>query len=311
MHKSILILSNKSSGSSAVQRLLSQAADLKCIEKTRHFQNESLYWTKAASALGLPQVNMLDSEVPIPPAQAKTDLIALLRDNVSNCQLPVPSQPLEPTFIFEGWRRLCEQYQPIFLEKSPHHLLQSSALSLIVSCMEQLEGQVEFLLIGLVRNPMDVLYSAFRRWGTPPEKLQYEWLTAYENLRDLAMTVGDRNPTSPFNPNPNGRLVTIRYEDLANSLSPLAPVFDFCKTGPSVTAQPLNRHSLLKWQQDSFFGFTLAPEVIDLAQAYGYHTTELFNTPSPLWPPYRSSLRSIHQSTRWAKAAYLQWNPPQ
>ena len=306
MHKSILILSNKSSGSSAVQRLLAQAADLKCVEKTRHFQNESLYWTKAASLLNLPQVDMLDSEVPIPRRQAKDDLITLLQDNVPDYQAPDNDQSL----IFDGWHQLCEQYQPIFLEKSPHHLLQSSALSLIVSCMEKLEGQVDFLLIGLVRNPMDVLYSAFRRWKTPPEKLQYEWLTAYENLRDLAMDLGDRNPNTPFKYNPNGRLVTIRYEDLAGSLDPLAPVFDFCETQPNADAKSLNRKSLLKWQQDTLFGFTLAPDVLALAQTYGYDTRELVNAASPLWPLYRTSMRRAYRSLRWAKDAYLTLNPP-
>lgn len=306
MHKSILILSNKSSGSSAVQKLLAQAADLKCVEKTRHFQNESLYWTKAASILGLPQIDMLDSEVPISPPQAKADLIALLQENLPNYQVPADEQAL----IFDGWRQLCEQYQPIFLEKSPHHLLQMSALSLIVSCMEKLAGQVDFLLIGLVRNPMDVMYSAFRRWKTPPEQLQYEWLTAYENLRKLAVELGDRNPNSPFNPNPNGQLVTIRYEDLADSLAPLAPVFDFCETSPSPDAQRLNRNSLLKWQQDSLFGFNLAPEVIELANAYGYSEADLLNKSSALWPLYRDAQRGIHRNTRWMKNLYLQINPP-
>ena len=306
MAKSILILSNKSSGSSALQRLLAQAADLKCVEKTRHFQNESLYWTKAASVLNLPQIDMLDSEVPIAQAAARQDLLTLLQENVSGYEPPVDDDAL----VFDGWRQLCEQYQPIFLEKSPHHLLQSSALSLIVDCMKKLEGQVDFLLIGLVRNPMDVLYSAFRRWKTSPEKLQYEWLTAYSNLRELAVELGDRNPNSPFNHNPAGRLVTIRYEDLADSLAPLFPIFDFCETAPSSEAKRLNRNSLLKWQQDSLFGFTLAPEVIELAKAYGYTDSDLINKPSPLWPLYQSSLRKAHKSTRWAKALYLRVKPP-
>jgi len=289
-----------------VQRLLAQAADLKCVEKTRHFQNESLYWTKAASVLNLPQIDMLDSEVPIAPAAAREDLLTLLRENVPGYKLVGDDK----TLIFEGWRQLCQQYQPIFLEKSPHHLLQSSALSLIVECMDALAGQVDFLLIGLVRNPMDVLYSAFRRWKTPPEKLQYEWLTAYENLRELAVVLGDRNPNSPFTHSPTGHLVTIRYEDLAGSLKPLEPVFDFCETPPSPDAKSLNRNSLLKWQQDSLYGFTLAPEVMDLAKAYGYRAPELTNSATPLWPTYQATLRGAHQSTRWLKDAYLRLNPP-
>ena len=282
--KSILLLSNKSSGSSAVQRLLAQAADLKYVEKTRHFENESLYWTKAASVLDLPQQDMLDSEVPIPPARARQDLIDLLRDNVPGYQPPTGDRDL----IFEGWRQLSERYAPIFLEKSPHHLLQWSALSLIGEAMERLEGRVDFLLVGLVRNPLDTLYSAFRRWQTPPEKLQYEWLKAYTNLRQLEKQLGDR-------------LVTVRYEDLTVSLAPLARVFDFCETAPDPHTAPLNRRSLLKWQQDPLFGFVLAPEVRRLAQSYGYTEAELTNHPSQIWPLYRDVSRSLYRSARWAR----------
>lgn len=289
MSKSILILSNKSSGSSAVQRLLAQAAHLKCVEKTRHYENESLYWVKAASILKRPQQNMLDSEVPIPQAAARQDLIQLLSDNLPNYTPPNDDR----TLIFEGWRHLCDRYEPVFLEKSPHHLLQWSALELIVECMERLENQVDFLLVGLVRNPLDTLYSAFRRWKTPPEALQYEWLKAYSNLRLLAEQVGDR-------------LVIVRYEDLATSLAPLDPVFKFCGTPPAPDARCLNRKSLLKWQEDPYFAFLLAPEVIELAQDYGYTTAQLTNSPWRFWPQYRDLARSAHQSTRWAKTLYFQ-----
>jgi hypothetical protein len=294
MTRSILILSNKSSGSSAVQRLLAQAIDLKCLKKTRHFENESLYWTKAASALNLPQHNMLDSEVPISPEIARQDLVQLLKDNLATDKLTLPTaeQPLDRAFIFESWQSLCEQFAPTLLEKSPHHLLQWSALTLIMECMAYLEGKVDFLLLGLVRNPMDTLYSAFRRWRTPPEALQYEWLSAYSNLRKLSEHLGDR-------------VVIVRYEDLVTSLDPLAPVFEFCGAAPSADARCLNRHSLLKWQQDPDFGFVLAPEVNKLARSYGYSEKELANTPKRFWPLYRDLSRSLYQHTRWGKDLYF------
>lgn len=288
MNKCILILSNKSSGSSAVQRLLAQAVDLKYIEKTRHFENESLYWTKAASVLQLSQRNMLDSEVPLKPGAAKQDLLKLLIDNVPGYLPPMGDRAL----IFEGWRLLCDRYSPIFLEKSPHHLLQESALNLIAEAIEQLQGEVEFLLIGLVRNPMDVMYSAFRRWRTPPEILQYEWLVAYENLRKLKERLGDR-------------VVIIRYEDLVTSLEPLAPVFDFCEAKTNENSQTLRAGSLLKWRGDRTFGFTLAPEVYELAQSYGYTDAELTHGSLLLWPLYRNAVRSTYLSLRWAKQLYF------
>ena len=296
MAKSVLILSNKSSGSSAVQRLLAQAVEMKCVEKTRHFENESLYWTKAASVLNLPQQGMLDSEVPIPQAAAREDLMTLLRENLLSYEQPADDRAL----VFDGWRQLCEQYEPIFLEKSPHHLLQWSALSLIIECIEQLDGEVDFLLVGLVRNPMDTLYSAFRRWKTPPEALQYEWLRAYQNLQELSKQLGEYSVD-----NPSGKIVIVRYEDLAISLAPLAPIFDFCSSVPSSQAKCLNGKSLLKWQQDSLFGFSLAPEVTALAMDYGYSDDELANASSWLWPLYRNLLRGVYVRSRWMKSIYL------
>ena len=290
MKKCILILSNKSSGSSAVQRLLAQAADLKCVENTRHFENETLYWTKAASLLQLPQRDMLDSEVPIAPDDAKQDLLKLLADNVPDYIPPMGDRAL----IFDGWRQLCDRYSPIFLEKSPHHLLQTSALDLIIEAIEQLQGEVDFLLVGLVRNPMDVMYSAFRRWRTSPEALQDEWLVAYENLRNLKEKLSNR-------------VIIVRYEDLVNSLEPLAPVFDFCETTVGENLETLKEGSLLKWKGDRTFGFTLAPEVYELATAYGYTNAQLTNEPWQFWPLYQSAARLTHQNLRWAKQIYLKF----
>ena len=83
-HKNIIILSEKSSGSSACQNLLTKLGKVQHVSKTRHYQNETLYWTKAASILDLPQVKMVDSEVPIEPEKAKTALILLLKENLDH-----------------------------------------------------------------------------------------------------------------------------------------------------------------------------------------------------------------------------------
>ena len=63
--KCIIILSSKSSGSSALQYYLSKYINVNHIRYTRHYEHETLYWTKVASALGILQKNMLNSEVPI------------------------------------------------------------------------------------------------------------------------------------------------------------------------------------------------------------------------------------------------------
>ena len=63
--------------------------------------------------------------------------------------------------------------------------------------------EIDFRFVGLVRNPMDVLYSAWTRWRTRPETLQHHWSLAYENLANLRGHVGSR-------------LFVVRYEDLAS-----------------------------------------------------------------------------------------------
>lgn len=279
--KCIIILSEKSSGSSACQNLLAKFAEIKYVSKTRHFENETLYWTKAASILGLPQLNMIDSEVPIEREKAKTDLITLLGDNLKNYSPPHNNREL----ILGGWKLLCEKHTPIFLEKSPHHLYQWSALELIIECMQSL-NDTDFLLIGLIRNPLDTIYSQFKRWKTRPERLQYQWLIAYQNLLKLKNIIAEK-------------LVVVRYEDMVRSLSYLKPVFDFCNvTISDADRNYFHQKSISKWKNDKSFGFTLSDEVIALAQSYGYQTEDLINRSSVLWPIYREFGRALYKSTR-------------
>jgi hypothetical protein len=281
MKKCIVILSNKSSGSSACQKMLAKYAGANVVGKTPHYQNETLYWTKAASILGMPQAKMLDSNVPYSPERSYQELVELLKDNLGSYD--PPSDLLQ--LIFNGWALLCDKYAPIFLEKSPHHLYQWSSLELIIDCIDALKGRVDFLLIGLIRNPMDVLYSAFRRWRTPPEKLQYEWLVAYKNLLKLKDILGDK-------------LIVIRYEDIIHSISYMKPVFDFCGVSEEdldLEDEFLHQKSLLGWRDHRFYGFKLAEEVFQLAIDFGYSERDLLNESKLFWPIYKNALRQSYQ----------------
>ena len=288
-NKSLIILSEKSSGSSACQNLLAQFAGPRYVRKTRHFQNETLYWTKAASILGMPQSPMVDSEVPIATDKARVDLLELLSENIPGYQRP----PDDREMIMEGWRLLCEEYGPLFLEKSPHHLSQWSAIELILECIEE-NQDVDFLLIGLVRNPLETIYSQFNRWKSPTRRVESQWITAYRNLLRLKKIVGDR-------------LVVIRYEDLISSLRPLAPVFDFCGADPDSSAdQYLHARSVSRAQTDPRFHFAPSNETIKLAQEYGYAESEIVNQTHSFWPIQERSLRMaylVEKSLRtWLRA---------
>ena len=283
MSKCLIILSHKSCGSSVCLRLITNLAGARTVAKTRHFENETLYWTKAASLLERPQLPMHDSEVPLPGRVARQELIRLLGDNVSNYSPPIDNAEL----VFEGWRALCSEYQPIFVEKSPHHLYQRACLELIIECMQRFPD-IAFHFVGLVRNPMDVVYSQWQRWRGLPERIQAEWLIAYQNLLEIRETLGER-------------LTVVRYEDLVADVRALGAVLDFLGTDPNLLqASALHRRSVAKWRGARAFGFALAPEVAALGRAYGYQEEDLPTRSDYAWawPLLRTTLRGSHRLVR-------------
>ncbi len=254
----IVILSDKSSGSSALQEYLVRFAGGRHVEKTRHHEHETLYWTKAASLLARPQEKMLDSEVPLAPEQARADLLALLHDNLGAAPSPSDLRDL----VFRGWRALCERFAPLFVEKSPHHLHQWSALELLRECMDA-SPEIGFLAIGIVRNPIDVVYSSWRRWGAAPEPNQHEWLRAARNLQRLAGVMGSQ-------------LVVLRYEDAIRDPEQLDFVHAFAGVPrPPESRRFLHADSIQKWRRDPEFRLDLAAPVRALAHELGYRPEEL------------------------------------
>jgi len=279
--KCIILLSEKSSGSSACQNLLSKFSNISTVRRTRHFENETLYWTKAASILEMPQLDMLDSEVPIPRDQARSDLIRLLTDNLDNYAAPQDDHEL----IFDGWKRLCQQFGPIFLEKSPHHLCQWSSIELMLEA-KALLPDVEFLFIGLVRNPMDTLYSQFARWRARPEHLQQQWAAAYRNLLRLKQLLGDE-------------LVIVRYEDMVSSLNSLQPVLAFCNSSvDDADKSYLHKKSLSKWRKDRLYGFMLSHDAQLVAEQFGYDGESVLNTRNRFWPVWREAARAAYYAAQ-------------
>jgi Sulfotransferase family len=277
--KCILILSAKSSGSSALQALLCEFSNGRHVRHTRHAEYETLYWTKAASILRLPQVHLPDSEVPIPPEPALLDLHTLLKQNVPGIVLPADNRQL----IFEGWRALCMAHAPVYVEKSPHHLHQWSCLQLMIDASRCLPD-VDFHFIGLVRNPMDVVYSAWSRWRLPPEAFQHHWRTAYENLERLQQLVGNR-------------LTTVRYEDFAGARQTASLLLH--RLGMDVMPgadQFIHGHSRSQWRTDPGFGFRLDDKVLGVAIRFGYAEDEIVNQRRLTWPIRRTASRVLHRT---------------
>jgi len=277
----IIILSERSSGSSALQNYLVKFAGAQHAITHRHFENETLYWTKAASILGLPQFKMVDSRVPFGPQEAKQDLLNLLYENLPNFQPPADDLNL----IMEGWRQLAWHYAPLFVEKSPHHLCEWSALELILRAQQELDD-LDFLVIGLVRNPLDTIYSHYQRWKSIPARVEKQWIRSYTNLLRFQEALPEHT-------------VILCYEDMVSQPEALAPILRFCGVSSNIEAQTyFHSRSVQKWKTDRFFGFALSDECHQLALRYGYQPEELQSNRNALAPVYHTLLHAAYHMAR-------------
>jgi hypothetical protein len=270
----MFILSTRSSGSSALQRRIAEVSQARSVAYSRHVNSdgdgrsviETLYWTKAASVLGMPQLSMPHSEVPIARRRARRDLEEFLRHN----GIVVDGFPASVESIFTAWDRLCLAQGPVLIEKSPHHLYQPAAIDL----MERYAAwttTVEVRFVGLVRNPMDVLYSSWRRFGIPPHEEEVHWRRAYDDL----LALKDRHPRS---------VSVIRYEDLVSDETVLGPLLGAQFSTPSGAASSgFHGRSLLKWRADAGYRFAIADATRQLAHRFGYADAELWNTRAGPW----------------------------
>jgi hypothetical protein len=283
----IVILSAKCSGSTAVHRALERAPGIGSAPWTEHEELETLYWTKAASVLGRHQEPMVESTVPYPADVARRSLDRFLAENGVQ---PLSAHPDEAELI-DRWIELRRRHEPCFLEKSPHHLRQPAALELLADAMERDDG-CRYLVVALIRNPLDVVYSAWRRFRYRPEAYQWEWKATYDNLGHAARLYGDR-------------FVQLRYEDVvAGDTDLFDRVAALVGIDPSTWADNGGLHagSLGRFSTEPGFGFSLDPEVVRAARVHGYSDEQLRNPQaSRTWPLRREALR-IKRRLKQARA---------
>jgi len=118
--KCLMILSDKSSGSSILMQELAKNPDFKKIQPGK-FHDESKYWMYANAILNPnSQPEMRYSyEFPISRENAIKSLNKLMRKSGLDYNFDNKSKKSD---FFNGWLKLCQKYQPIFLEKSPHYI---------------------------------------------------------------------------------------------------------------------------------------------------------------------------------------------
>ncbi len=268
--RAVFILSAKSSGSSALQKGIAALSGARTLPHTPHFENETLYWTKAASVLRLHQFRLPNSEVPMPAAKASLQLHRLLCANLPEFSGPLVTE----TDLFDAWSQLVRRYRPTLVEKSPHHLYQPAVLALMERYADAARD-ISVSFIGLVRNPIATMYSSWRRFGTSPYVEEPHWIRAYRSLAALAQ----RRPDL---------LTVVRYEDLVISDEAAAVALRLTHAPDRPMHQTAFRAtSVQKWKSDPKFGYQPSAEAIALANAYGYTDDELDNPNAGPWFVHR------------------------
>lgn len=267
--KNLILLSTKSAGSSAIQKFLSHKFEIDLLPATPHHENETLFWTKAASVLGLHQDAMHRSVVPYSIPAAKTQLHRLLKDN----QVSLELNRWNEEELFNAYLELARTVPGTFFEKSPHHLRNFSNLELMIRAAHFLKGKLDMHFIGLIRNPMDTIYSVWQRWRYHCPAFEREWYQSYRNLQDFASRFPDQ-------------VKIFRYEDLTTNIDPLKQHILKIGINPRENPAPFSLHSKSKskWLKDKHFGHQLDEKTLALASSFGYSKAALINpNSSPGW----------------------------
>lgn len=279
--KTVVILSTKSAGSTALLNVICSVPGGSTVSWTSHQEHETLFWTKAASVLDRPQWSMPDSEVPLPSEAARHGLGLLARNNLAE-DWPITDE----ASIGQLWDALADRAGPVFVEKSPHHLAQRSALELAVAASQRSRRRHVFVL--LVRDPLAVLLSMWRRWAHRPERHEAVILRSFENACWLINE-------------PRLEVQVVRYENLR---ADTAALLDLIGAGHPDALADL-RDGQVTCEPHWSPGYTPSEELKDARSRLGYGLTPLPASSTAkrlLWPAGASCRTAYREARRWVGA---------
>jgi hypothetical protein len=262
----VILLSDKRSGSTMFQDALCTHPKVQTVEYSPHTYLETHHWLKAAVLLSVHPSLFSSGKTYKNYGSRKNARIYLeseLKGNLLDYEIPKDDKQL----VFEGWEALCDQFaKPIFFEKSPQHLAHWAALSLLFEWVQQTK-KYKVKIIGLVRNPMAVQYSAFKLFRTLPNKRQYDWLHIHKNLLAFKSLLREE------------QFQLIRYEDIVDDTeTTLKSICDFIGIKyDSSMALKIHGNSKTKWNNDPYFTLNLDSAVTQMAHRFGYIANVLDN----------------------------------
>lgn len=241
-----------------LQTELCKHPDIRHVAQSPHTYSETHFWLMAAVLMGRPN-HLFAGRKTYKGYGSQSDARALLerlvKENIPDFVVPRSDESL----VFEGWEAMCERFaRPVFFEKSPQFLAHWAALDLLLEWIGRTEREVR--VIGMVRNPMAVQYSARNLFGTDPEHRQFAWLHAYKNLLTFEAVV------------PTGIYMRVKYEDVASDpQSFFTEIQDFIgvKIASDVGAG-VHTGSFEKWRDDAGFRPSLDTAVRRMAEHFGY-----------------------------------------
>lgn len=282
----VILLSDKRSGSTIFQTEFLRHAQVAGLGYSSHTYLESHHWLKAAVMLNRPTRLFSGGRHYANyglPRNARAYMIDTIQGNLPDFVPPEEDRAL----IHDGWEALCEAHaRPVFFEKSPQVLAHWAALSLLLEWRAQTKFQVK--LVGLVRNPLAVMHSSEKLFGSAPNARQFGWVEIYRNLLALRAMLGPDD------------LMILRHEDII--ADPQARFADLCNfvglppdraMGVSITDRTQNR-----WRDDPDYGLQLDESARQVAMALGYGADELENIKPTARSAYKPSRPGIVQFLR-------------
>ena len=261
----VMLLSDKRSGSTMFQKELCKHPKISHVSYSPHTYFETHHWLKAAVMLDAPKQEYYGHKPHVGYGSkmgARQYMIDCARGNVPEFRVPDNDRDL----IINGWEAISKQFaKPVFFEKTPHYIGHWACLNLILSWIKSTDFEVK--IIGLVRNPMGVMYSAYQLFHTDPYERQFAWASSYRNLMAFESMLAPEN------------FHLVRYEDIiGNPIRTFKTVCEFLDVEyDSDIGKEVRRDSVNKWQNDQNFGFQIHENVASLAKVFGYTDEELGN----------------------------------